>query len=109
MNNKICTYVKGGKCTNPCAEAIECPTYNDKDESYDTCDWFREGKPNTLIEEWNGISMYYLEYYPSCLGSGLRILCGTCSQPKDDAQSIRLEKNQVKQFIKDLKKLLKKI
>lgn len=38
---KKCKYVKDGKCTNSCAEAIDCPTETyDKDSAYSNCDWY---------------------------------------------------------------------
>lgn len=39
MEQTKCKYAKDGKCTNPNAEAIECPTETyDKDSSYSDCD-----------------------------------------------------------------------
>lgn len=41
MEQNKCKYAKDGKCTNPCAEAIECPTETyDKDSPYECCDWY---------------------------------------------------------------------
>lgn len=41
MSETKCRFVQNGKCTNNCAEAIECPTKTyDKDSPYSGCDWY---------------------------------------------------------------------